>query len=127
MNSDEKAIIDYLKSWTNSFVSGREISRKVGGKQRYEEDRGWIIPILARLVSEGIIESDYLGHFRLKREEKKVHVKRHVSPQLLRILKSSGKSFDGISIDEDPEDSPIPVYRKRKSPPPPARNSRPTA
>src|SRR5258708_6537374 len=95
MNSDEKAIIDYLKSWNNSFVSGREIARKVGGKQRYEEDRGWIIPILARMVTDGLIESDYLGHFRLKREEKKIRLQRHVSPQMLKILKSSGKTFDG--------------------------------
>ncbi len=39
MNSDEKDIIDYLKGWPNSFVSGKEIARKVGGKERYEDDR----------------------------------------------------------------------------------------
>src|ERR1700689_299176 len=102
MNLDEKAIIDYLKGWPHSFVSGREIARKVGGKARYEEDRGWALPILAQMVRLGMIEGDAYGAFRLAQENKKKkrHVQ-HVSPQVLRILKSSGKSFDGIAIDHD--------------------------
>jgi hypothetical protein len=103
MNADEKAIIDYLKGWPHAFVSGREIARKVGGKARYEDDRGWAIPILAQMVRLGFIEADAYGSFRLAQEEKKKrrHVQQHVSPQVLRILKSSGKSFDGITIDHE--------------------------
>lgn len=102
MNADEKEIIDYLKGWPHSFVSGREIARKVGGKARYEEDRGWAIPILAQMVRLGMIEADCFGAFRLAKEDKKKkrHVQ-HVSPQVLRILKSSGKSFDGVTIDQE--------------------------
>jgi hypothetical protein len=105
MNLDEKAIIDYLKGWPNSFISGREIARKVGGKARYEEDRGWALPILAQMVRMGLIEADCFGAFKLAKEErkKKRHVQ-HVSPQVLRILKSSGKSFDGVTIDHDVEE-----------------------
>jgi hypothetical protein len=106
MNLDEKAIIDYLKGWPNSFISGREIARKVGGKARYEEERGWAIPILAQMVRMGLIEADCFGAFKLSKDEKKKkknHVQ-HVSPQVLRILKSSGKSFDGITIDQDVEE-----------------------
>lgn len=111
MHADEKAIIDYLKGWPYSFVSGKEIARKVGGKARYEEDRGWAIPILAQMVRTGLVEADHLGYYKLKTEEnKKKRPKTHVSPQILRILKSSGKSFDGISIDDDT--SGPPVYRK---------------
>ena len=96
MNADEKAIIDYLKGWPHSFVSGREIARKVGGKARYEDDRGWAIPILAQMVRLGLIEADPYGAFRLAQEEKKKKREiQHVSPQVLRILKTSGKSFDG--------------------------------
>jgi len=107
MNADEKAIIDYLKGWPHSFVSGRELARKVGGKARYEDDRGWAIPILAQMLRLGMIETDSFGGFRLMQEDrkKKRHAPQHVAPQVLRILKSSGKSFDGINIDHDLEDS----------------------
>jgi len=109
MNLEEKAIIEYLKGWPYSFISGREIARKVGGKARYEEDRGWAIPILAQMVRMGLIEADCFGAFKLASEDNKKKKKhenhvQHVSPQVLRILKSSGKSFDGITIDHDAEE-----------------------
>jgi len=110
MHADEKAIIDYLKGWPSSFVSGKEIARKSCGRDRYEDDRGWAIPILAQLVRLGVLESDHLGYFKLiQKDEKKKHGQKHVSPQLLKILKSSGKSFDGVEI-EDADDTG--VYRK---------------
>ena len=71
MNAEEKAIIDYLKGWPYSFVSGREIARKVGGKARYEDDRGLAIPIFAQMVRLGLIEADSYGAFRLMQDEKK--------------------------------------------------------
>ena len=105
MNADEKAILDYLKGWPHSYVSGKEIARKVGGKARFEDDRGWAVPILAQMIRMGLIETDSCGGFRIMQEEKKKkHVAQHVSPQLLRILKSSGKSFDGVTIDHDIEE-----------------------
>ena len=102
MNSDEKGIIDYLKTWRNTFVSGREIAKKVGGKRRYEEDRGWAVPILTAMVQSGLLEKDHMGHFRLMPEDvkKKKKVRTYVSPQILKILKRSGKSFDGLEIDD---------------------------
>jgi hypothetical protein len=116
MQNDEKEIIDYLKRWPNSFVSGKEIARKVGGKERFDRDHGWAIPIFAQMVRLGIIETDQLGHFRLKPEVKKKQPRHeHVSPQILKILKSSGKSFEGVSIEDDPKESdkpPIPFYPK---------------
>lgn len=113
MNADEKAIIDYLKGWPHSFVSGKEIARKVGGRGRYEDDRNWAVPILAQMVRLGMIEKDAYGGFRLLQEEKKKkrHHIQHVSPQMLNILKSSGKSFDGITIDDEIDDE-LPAYRK---------------
>src|SRR5271154_5631325 len=121
MNADEKDILDYLKGWPHSYVSGREIARKVGGKGRYEEDRGWAIPVLAQMVRLGLIEADAYGGFRLAQEDKKKkkHHVEHVSPQVLRILKSSGKSFDGITIDSDTDEG-TPSARKAN---PPGRSS----
>ncbi len=107
MSTDEKAIMDYLKSWPTSYVSGREIARKVGGKKRYEEDRGWAIPSLLQLVRLGLIEPDQYGGFRLRKVDKKRRPTTHVSPQVMAILQKSGKKFEGISIDEDGEDSSV--------------------
>jgi hypothetical protein len=115
MQPDEKSIVDYLKGWPSSFVSGKEIARKVGGKARYEDDRGWAIPILTRMVRLGVLETDHLGYYKLKMEDKKKENRTHVSPQILRILKSSGKSFEGIAIDD--VDAP-PVFRKPTPMPP---------
>ncbi len=114
MTADQKAIIQYLKGWPNAFVSGKEIARKVGGAERYSEDRGWALPILAQMCRLGMIEADQYGYFRLKQEEQKKRHKMHVAPNMLKILKSSGKSFDTFVI-EDETDNDIPglTYRPR--------------
>jgi hypothetical protein len=105
MDSDERAIIEYLKSWPHSFVSGKEIARKACGKTRHADDVGWAVPILARLVQHNHIETDHLGYFKYKPlARKKNEQQRHVSPQILKILKSSGKSFESIAIDDDAEE-----------------------
>ena len=102
MHTDEKAIIDYLKNWPSSFVSGREVARKACGRDRHQEDRDWAIPLLSALVQRELIETDHLGYYRYKPDpRKKDRAQKHVSPQILKILKSSGKSFEGIEIDEE--------------------------
>jgi hypothetical protein len=116
--ADGKAILDYLKSWPTTFVSGREIARRVGGKRRYAEDRFWAVPVLRHLVKEESLETDSVGGYRPCQKEsvssaKKSKNRRFVSPQYLKILKSSGKNFEAIVIDEEvPEDekNPIPAY-----------------
>jgi hypothetical protein len=108
MSTDQKAIVDYLKTWPHLFISGREIARKVGGKKRCAEDRYWAQPILVEMVREGLLETDAMNGYRVKVEDRKKKNKalnRHVSPQILRILKSSGKKFDGLVIDEDLADT----------------------
>jgi hypothetical protein len=107
MHADEKAIIEYLKSWPHNFVSGKEIARRAAGKARHEKEPGWAIPLLAQMVQRGVIESDHLGYFKLKPEDRrKKKAQRQVSPQLLKILKSSGKSFEGIEIDDEGHEPP---------------------
>ena len=117
MNADEKAIINYLKGWPNTFVSGKEIARKVGGKERYEDDRGWALPVLAQMVRLGILEADHYGYYRLKLEDNnKKRQKTHVSPQILKILKSSGKSFGTFVLEEDEEDLQMLKYHPQPKP-----------
>jgi|SRR5579859_660355 len=95
MSGDETAIMDYLKRWPDLFISPTEIARKVGGKPRFEEDRYWAIGILQEMARKGWLEADYAGHYRIRPVEtdKEKKKKRRVSPQILKILKGSGRDF----------------------------------
>lgn len=104
MDGDEKAICDYLKSWSGQFVGAREISRRAGGKWRFRDDPDWAIPVLARLIEERIIESDATGHYRLAPQPKRKRSGKWVSPQIRRILEQSGKDFGDLLDQEDQDD-----------------------
>lgn len=99
LQDEEREICDYLKSTPGQFISGREISRRAGGKRRHQDDPDWATPFLAKLVQKKILESDSTGHYRLVAKKKDKH-KKWVSPDMKRILSSSGKDFTHI-IDED--------------------------
>ncbi len=100
LTADEKEIYDYLKSYSKQYISDREICRRAGGKRRFQEDPHWAFRALPRMVEKGAVETDSLGHYRLKDEEEetkpKKKNKRWVAPHIERILKQSGKKFDGI-------------------------------
>lgn len=101
MDSEEREIYYYLKSWKAEFISSREICRRAGGKRRFRHDEEWAKPVLARMLEKGIVETDAAGHYRLKPMDKKVRKgKRWVSPQIARILKESGKDFNAVLIDD---------------------------
>ncbi len=104
MDADERDICLYLKGWPGQFVSGREIARRAGGKWRYRDDPNWAMPVLYRLVEQGIIESDATAHFRLVRAKKKEKKQRWISPQMKEILERSGKKFEETIQLEDPGD-----------------------
>lgn len=105
MDSDERQIIDYLKNWPGHFVSAREVARRAGGKRRFRDEPQWSYPILTRLMEKDVVESDGLGHYRLKEVSNRLHRKRRkwVSPQLRRILERSGRDFGEVL--DLPEDS----------------------
>ena len=100
LSADEKEICDYLKSYSKQYISGREICRRAGGKRRFQEDPHWAFRALPRMIEKGVVETDSLGHYRLRGEEEetksKKKNKRWVAPHIERILKQSGKKFDGI-------------------------------
>ena len=101
LTSDEKEIYDFVKSYSNHYVSGKEICRRAGGKRRFQEDPHWAFRVLPRMMEKGVFETDSLGHYRVRDEETekkaKKKGKRWVSPQIERILKESGKEFQDIS------------------------------
>ena len=121
MNTDEQDIVIYLKAWRGTFVSGREIARRVGSKERFTQDRSWALPILVTMVRNGILETDYLGHYRLKPiTQKKKRKRTYVAPQFLKILKSSGKSFASVSNGEEPDEEVFVISTETDQPEPAA-------
>jgi hypothetical protein len=105
MDYDERSVRIFLKGYPGQYVSPRVISRRLGGRRRYHDDPLWVLPILTRLVEKGLVETDPLGHFRLKKADATDPRKRtYISPQVKRILDRSSKDFSTvISIDDEEE------------------------
>ncbi|HEY9171090.1 MAG TPA: hypothetical protein VI136_02285 [Verrucomicrobiae bacterium] len=109
MEAEKREILDYLKAALGQFVSVKEICRRAGGKHRHADDPRWAVPVLRRLVEEGLIERDAAGHYRLKPPEtSRRKSRRWVSPQVAKILRASGKSFGDYQIEDldSPENQP---------------------
>jgi hypothetical protein len=67
MNQQETEIYEFLKKFPNLFVSVVEISKNVGPRRKFNEDRFWSRPTLRRMELEGWLESNPFGEYRLKR------------------------------------------------------------
>ena len=105
MDSDEREIYYYLKSWKLEFISARDICRRAGGKKRFRSDEEWAKPILVRMMEKGIIETNTSGQYRLKPIDKNNRKnKRWVSPQIARLLKESGKDFNEVITSDNDTD-----------------------
>jgi len=104
MDADEREIYYFLKSWTQEFISAREVCRRAGGKRRYRNEPDWAKPALLRMVERGILDVDPAGHYRLKPpptnwDKRK---RRWASPHIANILKNSGRDYsDSIIVIED--------------------------
>ena len=66
-SADEQAVLDYLATSPNSLFSPREICRRAGSKEAWEKNRRWAMPVLARLLARGLVETDASGHYRIRR------------------------------------------------------------
>jgi hypothetical protein len=97
LTPDEKAICEYLKSRSGHYVSAKEICREAGGKRKSDED--WAMSLLRDMMGKHLLETDSRGNYRLKSETedtKSKTKKRWIAPHIQRILKQSGKNFEGI-------------------------------
>lgn len=99
MDSEERDIFDYLKTWGKEFVGSREICRRAGGKRRYHDDHDWAIPFLGLMVERGIIERDAMGRFRVKPKPKTTGGGRWLSPQIAAILKNKAADLKEKGIE----------------------------
>lgn len=106
MDSDEREIYYYLKSFKHEYISSREICRRAGGKKRFRAEEEWAKPALQRMVERNILEMDPAGHYRIRPMEGKTGKKKKwVSPQIQRILRESGKDFSDYTLNEDELDA----------------------
>jgi|SRR5215813_10594236 len=69
LSADALDIIAYLKTASNKFVSILEISRRAGGRRRYEESPNWARDLMAPLIDAGLLEVNARGHYRVPVEK----------------------------------------------------------
>ena len=103
MDSDERGIFEYLKTWGTEYISGMEIARRATNKRRFYKEPNWAKPVLLRMVDRGILESNPQGHYRVKPVSHKNKDKRWVAPDIAKILQESGveiETGDDMASDE---------------------------
>lgn len=99
MDSDERDIFLYLKSWGQEYVGAAEICRRAGTKRRYGTEPEWAYAKLDLMVEKGILERDTRGRYRIKPQAKNKRGGRWVSPEIARILKDKGVNVDSHTND----------------------------
>ena len=103
MDSDEREIYQFLKTWGTEYVGAMEIARRAGNKKRFYEEPDWAKQVLMRMADRGILESDSQGRYRIKPASRKDKNKRWVAPDIAKILQESGvevEAGDGLAPDE---------------------------
>jgi hypothetical protein len=95
MDSDERDIFQFLKTWGADFTNPKEVARRATSKRRFYEDPDWAKPVLKRMEERGILESDIQGRFRIKPVPKKKLGRQWVSPDIAKILQESGVAVEG--------------------------------
>jgi hypothetical protein len=69
MNAEEREIFELLKYNPNRYLSVMEITQAAGPHKEFCKDRNWMLAILRRMETEGWIEPNDAGEYRLKRRE----------------------------------------------------------
>jgi hypothetical protein len=90
MDSDERGIYEYLKTWGGEYINAKEIARRAASKKKFYDDPDWAKPVLMRMADRGILESDIQGRYRIKPVSRKDKSKRWVAPDITKILQESG-------------------------------------
>src|ERR1051326_3328263 len=69
LSAEALDIVSFLETARDKFVSMLEISRRAGGRRRYEESPGWAKNLMPSMLAEGLVEVNARGHYRLKSDE----------------------------------------------------------
>jgi hypothetical protein len=103
MDSDEREIFQFLKTWGAEYVGAMEIARRAGNKKRFYKEPDWAKVVLMRMAERGVLESDSQGRYRIKPVSHKDKNMRWVAPDIAKILHESGvevETADGLAPDE---------------------------
>ena len=65
LSAEASEIIAYLKTANGKFVNLAEISRRAGGKRRFEDTPDWAKNLMSPLVDAGFLEVNSRGHYRV--------------------------------------------------------------
>ena len=95
MDTDERDIFQFLKTWGADFTNAKEIARRAASKKKFYDDPDWAKPILMRMEERGILESDIQGRYRIKPIPRKKKNSQWVAPDIAKILKESGVAVEG--------------------------------
>ena len=95
MDSEERDIFQFLKSWGGDYVSHREIARRAGGKTKFHKNPEWAKPVLNRMQERGILDGDAQGRYRIRPVSHKNKAARWVSPDIAKILQEKGVKVEG--------------------------------
>ena len=90
MDTDERDIFQFLKTWGAEFTNAKEVARRATSKKRFYDDPDWAKPILMRMEERGILESYVQGRYRIKPVSRKKKGNQWVAPDIAKILKESG-------------------------------------
>ena len=66
MDTEERDIFKFLKTWGTNFTSVKEVARRAASKKRFYDDPDWAKPILMRMEERNILENDIQGRYRIK-------------------------------------------------------------
>ena len=105
-------IVNFLKTAPKAFFSEREIAHKAGQKGMFRANPDWAKPILFRLATEDIIQTDAYGHYRIAPESERAKQRSiSLAPSVAQILACSDKVFDLTDIfAETPKDNIAELY-----------------
>jgi hypothetical protein len=103
MDSDERDIFNYLKTWGAEFVSVKEICRRAGTKRRFHENPDWARPLLLVMTERSILERDLLGRYRLKPKPRR-DGGRWISPEIEKILREKGVDVESNATNQLEDD-----------------------
>lgn len=69
MTDEQFLIMNFLRSSPESYFGRREIARRAVRRKVYDENQHWADAPLALLMTEGLIEQNAVGLYRLKQEK----------------------------------------------------------
>lgn len=65
MTAEGLIILQFMQATPESWYSRKEISRRAVSRKEFEENPQWATPALAGLMSDGVIETNPAGLYRI--------------------------------------------------------------